>query len=138
MNETLENGGQKTDRQDKIKFYVVVLLVSAIVGYTAFVLFQSIYFNYQASQKIKDLKLQFAELDQKKLSLEALIAYYQTDTFRELEARKKLGLKMPGEKVVKVEIEKQEEPTVPQNSLPNEKEKPNWQKWIDFLEGKNF
>ena len=133
MNETLEGGESKAPRQDKIKLFVIFPLALAVAGYTGFVLFQSVYFNYQASQKIGDLKRQFIVLEQKKLSLEALIAYYQTDTFRELEARKKLGLKMPGEKVVKVEIEKKAEQTAPQSSLPKEKEKPNWQKWVDFL-----
>lgn len=138
MDEIPENGRPKPNRQGQAKLFVILPLTVAIIGYAGFVLFQSIYFNYQASQKIKDLNQRLAEIAQTKLSLEALIAYYQTDTFRELEARKKLGLKMPGEKVVKVEIEKKEEQTIPQNVLSKEKEKPNWQRWVDFLAGKNF
>ncbi len=138
MNELLENGGAKSEKPGSVRNIIVWLVAIAAVGYAGFVIFQSIYFNYQAGQKIKDLNQRLVQIKEKKLSLEALIAYYQTDTFRELEARKKLGLKMPGEKVVKVEIEKKPEQPKASSQPLGEKEIPNWQKWLEFLQGKDF
>lgn len=114
-------------------------LLFALLGYISFLLYQAVYFNYQTSQKIKSLKSDIAELNEQKEKLEDLIIYYQTDTFAELEARKKLGLKMPGEKVVKVDlIEQSRQAEEAPQDIVQGLVIPNWQKWIDYLQGKDF
>ena len=116
------------------KFSIWAILVAAVGVYVAFVLYQTVYFNYKTNQQIKDLEAQQVKLREDKDRLGALVAYYKTDTFQELEARKKLGLKMPGEKVVKVEVEKSSETNELKKSGPEEKQtKPNWQLWIDYF-----
>lgn len=123
----------KPSSSARFNIWILVFLVGAI--YAGITLYQSIYFNYKTDQQIKDLKAQMRQLDNDKEKLEALIVYYKTDTFQELEARKKLGLKMPGEKVVKVEVEKTEQQK-PQSDITTPRdEKPNWQIWLDFIKG---
>ena len=123
----------KPSSSARFNIWILVLLVGAV--YAGITLYQSIYFNYKTDQQIKDLKAQMRQLDNDKEKLEALIVYYKTDTFQELEARKKLGLKMPGEKVVKVEVEKTEQQKPKSDIAAPKDQKPNWQIWLDFLKG---
>lgn len=110
--------------------------------YIGFLLYQSVYFNYQTNKQISSLRVKIAELEQSKDQLDVLIAYYKTDSYRELEARKKLGMKMPGEKVVKVDVRKTETADskfTENKELATEKaniqSQANWQLWVDFFDG---
>jgi cell division protein FtsB len=120
------------------KLQVVPILIFLTLAYVAFLLYQAVSLNYQTNQKITSLKKEIKEVEQDRESLDALIAYYQTPAFQELEARKKLGMKMPGEKVVTVELTKT--PVASKKQDPKEIETtggvPNYQKWLDFICGK--
>jgi len=80
------------------------LIIALAIIYTGFLLYQSIYFNYKLNKKVSALKKEILQLQEKQEQIKSLIAYYKTSSFQELEARRKLGLKMPGEKVIKVEV----------------------------------
>lgn len=133
-----ENGfvrGNSKNGKSKISNLVIFLGII----YVVFLLYQSVYFNYQRSQKIKTLKAEIAVLQSKQKKIESLIAYYKTDSFQELEARKKLGLIMPGEVVVKVEVKDQQKNYLEANQEPvkdQPKQKANIEIWGDFLMGK--
>jgi cell division protein FtsB len=119
------------------KVDLLSLLVFLILIYVGFLLYQAISLNYQTNQKIASLKREIQEIKQDHNDLETLIAYYQTPAFQELEARKKLGMKKPGEKVVTVEVKtdvygSNKEETEKNN---NKKDVPNYQKWLDFISG---
>lgn len=121
------------------KVDLLSLLVFLILIYVGFLLYQAISLNYQTNQKIASLKREIQEIKQDHNDLETLIAYYQTPAFQELEARKKLGMKKPGEKVVTVEVKTD---VYDSNSNKEEMEKnnskkdvPNYQKWLDFISG---
>jgi len=125
-------------KSGKSKVSTLVIFLGII--YVVFLLYQSVYFNYQRSQKIKALKQEIAVLQSKQKKIESLIAYYQTESFQELEARKKLGLKMPGEMVVKVDVKDDKN----DNKLASQEKtdvnqapvKANVELWIDFVTGK--
>ena len=133
MEEVLNNKKQSNGRGKNLLFTIFV--VCAIV-YIVFLLYQAVYFNYSTNQKIKQLKADQGELLKDKSRLETLIAYYQTDAFAELEARKKLGLKKPGELVIAVDLPEnsQQPPTVFVEKPALEKS--NLQSWIDYLSGR--
>jgi hypothetical protein len=117
---------QENSTPSKRNSMVPILILLAAV-YFGFLLYQSVYVNYQTNKKISE-----AEGEQE--NLKDLIAYYKTDTFQELEARKKLGLKLPGEKVVKVEVPKvatKEESSKPQTKSDNKRSNPEL--WLEFL-----
>ncbi len=121
----------------RVKNFVQPILILALIGYVIFILYQAVYYNFKVNQKIRELKGEINTLDQEKSKLEALIAYYKTETFQELEARKKLGLRLPGEKVVKVEViaEEAASPTSKPDAVSPQSNKPNWQLWLDYLRG---
>jgi hypothetical protein len=58
--------------------------------------------------------------------------YYQTESFKEKEARKKLGMIKPGETVVALD-RNEEEPTATTKKVLNEIEKPNYIMWWNYF-----
>lgn len=115
-----------------------VVLVLLLV-YTLFLLGRSVYFNYQTNQEIRALKTSIVQDKDEVENLKNLIAYYQTESFRELEARRKLGLKKPGEEVVSLP-ENVSAPNLPEKQkaatiLEKRFESPNYQKWWEFIFG---
>ena len=126
-----------SNRGGKYRVSAIVILLAIV--YVVFLLYQSVYFNYQRSQKIKSLRKDIITLETKQKKIESLIAYYKTESFQELEARKKLGLKMPGEMVVKVDVKDQNNgDALTQEKTNTNKTKPkaNVELWIDFVTGK--
>jgi cell division protein FtsB len=130
---------QKTPEPKKARFNIVPILTLLAIGYIGFLLYQAVYFNYQTSQQIRSLKNDLKQIDQEKAQIESLIAYYKTSTFQELEARKKLGMKAPGEKVVQVNVEETAtNQTAPEGETKIQNKKSNPQAWLDFLLGQEI
>jgi len=134
-----ENQRQTSSESGKKTSILTPILIILAIFYVGFLLYQAVYMNYATNQKIDKLTadLKAAQTDKDRLGL--LINYYKTSTFQELEARKKLGLKMPGEKVVNVTVPE----STPQDLLSKEQssevliKQNNSQYWIDFLAGRD-
>ena len=104
--------------------------------YIAFYLVQTVRHNYLLQKQISGLQGQVTDLQNDRDTLKYRIQYYQTDAYREKEARAKLGLQLPGEGVV----------IIPHKDAPAATEskpkkavatKSHLQLWIDFLRGIN-
>ncbi len=121
------------DRLKKLHLGAVLGVVVAI--YIGFYLVQTVMRNYQLQKQITDLKVQISDLQIEQDQLKYKIAYYQTDGYKEKEARAKLGLQAPGESVI-VLPRGANAPTDTQVSKPQDK-KSNWQQWVDFLNGRS-
>ncbi len=65
-----------------------------------FLLGRALWQNWDLKHSILKLNDQLITLEQQKKDLENLNLYYSSDSFKELEARKRLGLKKSGEKLV--------------------------------------
>ncbi len=104
-----------------------------IIVYLAVVLGQTVLHNYQMSQQIDLLKTQIVLLEDQRDALAYNIQYYQTDSFKEREARAKLGLQLPGENVVVLPHTQ----TAAADKVKTEEapRKSNLQQWLDFLSG---
>ena len=89
-----------------IDHYGSYLLLSLLVVYTFFMLARSVVINYQLQKQTKEIKESISTVQIQNQDLENLILYYQTDSFREVEARRKLGLKKPDEKIFTVSVQK--------------------------------
>jgi len=100
-------------------------------------LYQALALNYSTSQKIKNLKSEISTLEANKNMLEDLIMYYQTDAFKELEARKKLGMRKPDEKVLVVETkEVTDKPVEPIKAVEETPQASNFSLWMKYFSGK--
>jgi len=127
-------------RPIKKRYFVAPLVILLAVIYLGFLLYQAIFVNYQTNVKIKALNRELEATKQQQRELETLIAYYQTEAFQELEARKKLGLKMPGEKIVNVNVpeEKKDPKEEEKKKISQTPSKSNPQLWWEYLFYQDF
>lgn len=64
-----------------------------LFSYIAFLVGKVIWLNWQLHREISQIEQQISELKTQQKDLENLVLYYQSDSYREIEARRKLGLK---------------------------------------------
>jgi len=118
-----------------------------VAFWLVFLLGRSVWQNWVLRRDIWQQNEQIAFLEKQKKDLNNLILYYQSDSFRELEARKRLGLKKVGEKMVilatSLEVSRTNEPTNFPEEVTQEKEKittpvvpskiANWLYWWQYF-----
>ena len=83
---------------------VWVFLVFVVIIFARFVSESSQ--NYQLRNKADDLEIQNTKLEAQIEDLSNKIAYYKTDSYREILAREKLNLAAPGESVIIIKDDK--------------------------------
>jgi cell division protein FtsB len=105
-----------------------------IALYIAYYLIITIKHNYELQKQVTGLKGQITDLQDQQTDLKYKIQYYQTDSYKEKEARAKLGLQAPGEGVVI--LPHSDDTHVSQLSKKPAPKKSNVQQWFDFLTGK--
>lgn len=106
------------------------------IGYLVVMLGQTIKRNYDLGRQINDLKSQISLLQDQKTELSYDIQYYNTNSFRDRQARSQLGLQLPGENVIIIP-HGTPSPTAEPTLGPTKPtvQKSNFQQWIDFLSG---
>lgn len=121
---------------------LVSIIIILIIVYIIFNIGKSTWKNYQINREIVNIEAEIEGLKVKNATLKNLILYYQTDTFKELEARKKLGLKKPDEKVIIVpendgQSDNYKEELFGKSQTQNKliEKKPNYAKWWYFVMG---
>lgn len=112
-------------------FFLAIILVSVLFGPA---LVSEFYRDYQIEREIDSLKKEIDTLDKNNYQLSKLVEYYNTDQFKEMEARKRLNLKKEGESLV---IIKQSGEDLKKTSEKEEKENvenlPNYMKWWNYF-----
>ncbi|HCJ52414.1 MAG: hypothetical protein A2898_04655 [Candidatus Kerfeldbacteria bacterium RIFCSPLOWO2_01_FULL_48_11] len=78
-------------------FLSIEILVLILVGVA---LGKQVGQRYAIEREVNQLRAEFEELEQSSLDLKRLIGYFQSDTFKEEEARQRLNLRKEGESVV--------------------------------------
>lgn len=101
-------------RSDLISRVFLQTSAALAIAYIVLNLGRAIQTNYHTSQQIRTLKQEIAALTTRTAHLKNTIVYYKSRTYQELEAKRRLGLKRPGETVV----------LVPGNIDPSPPEKP--------------
>lgn len=117
---------------------VVVLVGLIIAASWAWGSVQAMEKNYALQKEVdyKQRELRLAELETQKLQFEQ--NYYKSDEYKELAVREKLGLVMPGEKVLILPPNSPQASAgeqVSQARVPKAVEESNLQAWVNFLFG---
>ena len=109
----------------------IIVIINLVV-----VLAQTISHNYELGQQVTTLDQQITQLQDQRDALAYSIQYYKTDSFKQREARAKLGLQLPGENVVA--LPSQAESPAPAVETPTRatKKLSNLQQWLQFLSGR--
>lgn len=108
-----------------ITFLVVILVLVAIA------LGRESYRYFRISKQIKDLEKRIEELERTNEELARMEEYFQSEEFLEKEARLKLNLTKPGEKLIIVktpeDLKEEEKETVVAREISN------IQKWWEYF-----
>ena len=127
------------ERKTKIWAYLSKLLTYGLIIYIFYLLGHSIWLNWTLKREIDQIKKDIVQIEEKNQNFENLILYYQSDSFKELEAREKLGLKKEDETVVSVPVKKYD------STISSEEEKinllskkpvvkiANWRAWWSYF-----
>lgn len=124
----------KNTKRKHLSFKLLLLMSLIIVVLFAPALFGEAYRNYQIDREIGSLKSEIEAMEKNNYELAKLVEYYNTDEFREAEARKRLGLKGEGERVVVIKpgAESSKIETVGVEIINNDNY-PNYLKWWDYF-----
>lgn len=107
----------------KIAVFVVIIILLVLIKNTVFSLF-TLLNNAGYSQKLKNqLELE----TQKNKFLKERLSYVKTDDFTGQEAREKLGLTKPWEKIIILPKKEGKQ------DQAQAEDKPNWQKWWNLF-----
>lgn len=113
---------------------VIVNIIGGLLAlWILIALVQTIKHNYDLEKQIETLRQQIAVLQAQNDELSYRVAYYNTDSFKQREARTSLGLQMPGENVI-VLPSPSPSPTPPPTDVKAKHS--NFRQWIDFLSGR--
>lgn len=128
----------KIARQEMLDFSKKLFWLGVVV-YGTFILGVAVNKNYQAHRAIIVLRQKIASVEVDIERQKLLNTYYQSTTFKELEARRRLGLKKPDEKVFILPQKESQQAQNPQQSQAPAKQtsspESNPRKWLRFLLG---
>ncbi len=89
--------------------------------------------NYQSNKSVEKEEAKLLEMELKLHDIQNEINYYQTYSFKEKEARAKLGYKAPGESVLSLTIDTEEEKTTDTGLAEAKIKVPNYRLWWQYF-----
>ncbi|MBU1292133.1 septum formation initiator family protein [Patescibacteria group bacterium] len=113
----------------KVFLFVVTLALIAVAVNVG----RESYRKYQLTQEINKLKIEIEKIEGKNEQLANLMEYLKKEPYLEKEARLKLNLKKPGEKVIILSDEEQKEQETVINDISELKESGNHWKWWEYF-----
>lgn len=130
---------EKFKKKKELRSHLSLVFISAIALYMLVSTIETIWQNYKINNEIVKLKVEIAELQAEGESLKNLIAYRGTESFKEREARRKLGYQKPGEKVLAIPYSGLDSIEFGQTKETGDEEEikklTNPQKWWDYIFG---
>ena len=109
------------------------LAMFAVVIYLIIVVGKTVMTNYESNQDISKEESKLAQLEIHLHELENQINYFQTYSFKEKEARSKLGYKLAGESVLALPIDTDEEKSADSGLLEARIQVPNYILWWQYF-----
>lgn len=106
----------------------------AIVIYLMIIVGKTVWDNYQSNKQIEAERVEVDGLEEDLAYMENEIEYFKTSSFREKQARAKLGYIAPGEKALSLPTD-ETAPGDVQSAAPvaDEAEVPNYYLWLDYF-----
>ena len=120
-----------------VKGSASLLWLVAVAAYLSLMAGRAFYKNYQSQQEVLGLQHQLSQDAAEKERLQALLVYYGTTSYQEVELRSDLLLKLPNEKVYALP---ESSSGVPSDAVPvaapsthAETGLPVWRQWLEYL-----
>jgi len=134
-----ENPIKKLLTWKKLRLPISTVISGIVFVYMFFATGEALWQNFQINQEIVFLKNEIIQLEQQNIQYKNLIAYLKTESFREKEARRKLGYQKPGETVIAIPkdsfLHVDPGTTKTNETLDNKPVLSNPQKWWDYVFG---
>ncbi len=112
------------------------LLLFSFLIYLIIVVSQSVYSNYNSNKEIDKQGEKLVSMRREIVQMQNAINYYQTPSFREKEAREKLGYKAPGENIISLPIDTIEDKMADSGLADVKIKTPNYRLWWQYFFGK--
>lgn len=126
-------------KKKKLRSQLSLVAISVVAIYMTVAITETVWQNHKINNEIIKLKVEIAELREQGQALQHLIAYRGTESFKEREARRKLGYKKPGEKVLAIPysgLNSIESGQTKETETDQDKRKlTNPQKWVEYIFG---
>ncbi|OGB75046.1 hypothetical protein A2810_00780 [candidate division Kazan bacterium RIFCSPHIGHO2_01_FULL_49_10] len=134
-----KDSAEQIKRQRKLRSQILTAIFASIFVYMLVGTIEAVWQNYAINKEVAKLRAEIVQLQEEGRQVKYLIAYLGTESFKEREARRKLGYKKPGEQVLALPNSILEELTPGQaNDSTDPEAKPelsNPQKWQEFIFG---
>lgn len=108
-------------------------LMFAFIIYLFIIVGRSIWINYNSNKSLETEEQRIDALEEEIVLMKHQIAYYQTVSFKEKEARQKLGYKAPGETVMSLPLDKEEDKVLDPELGEVKVKTKNYKLWWKFL-----
>lgn len=109
------------------------LIMFLFIIYLFFIVGRSVWINYNSNKALEDEAANIAALESEISLMKNQINYYQTSSFKEKQAREKLGYKAAGENIMALPLDKKEEkiadPVLGEVSIKT----PNYRLWWQYI-----
>lgn len=116
-----------------IPMTITSLLIFFVIIYAFFIVGRSIWINYNSNKELDVEATNIAALENNITLMQNQNNYYQTSSFKEKEAREKLGYKAPGESIMVLPLDKEEEKTADPVLGEVSIKVPNYKLWWDYI-----
>jgi len=124
---------KKSKDIDRRGLYVFIIIIFIMI-YLGFIFSRNLYDNFRIKKKIAKLEERINLLEEENRYLKDLLVYYNTDSYKEKEARARLSLKKKGETVVAVPKDVSSSAKEDDDLSPQKKRNvSNWRKWWEFF-----
>ncbi len=126
---------KKETRKKDILRYILPIL---ILCYILFLVGKSSVTNLNINQEIYNLQSEIESIKDKNQALQELNKYYKSDSYKEKQARLKLGYAKPGESVIIIPSEnkpQEDDVIIDESSLKTKTQidQPNWKNWLNYF-----
>lgn len=130
----LQRTGKKRKIFSKLPFQLAAILILVVLFALGSALSKELYREYKIRKEIDTLKTEIEAMEKDNYELSQLLEYYQTDEYKEAEARKRLNLKAEGEKVVMIDEKESNAEEVKKNEEEQKKANmKNYVKWWNYF-----
>lgn len=130
----------KLPQGKELKSQLLMTVGAVLLVYMLVSTIQAVWQNYQINQELGKLRQENADLKLRNKYLQNLIAYRQTDSFKDKEARAKLNYQKIGETVLIIpddNIERFTEGNITDQKEAEERQPSNPEKWWQFIFNKS-
>ncbi|MEI6498557.1 MAG: septum formation initiator family protein [bacterium] len=109
------------------------LALFAFILYMFFIVGRSVWANYNSNKSIEIEAQKVVALEEQIQYLKDQISYFETYSFKEKEARAKLGYRAPGESVLSLPIDKEEDKFADSGLTEAALRVPNYKMWKKYF-----